>query len=185
MRTNIVSLLIVLICFNSCKTQVAEHIKIECKIIKTKDKVEYVDDIQGLEKEINTFSGLIKEELNEFYKSNYKYDFFVYKFISNEDIWVFTRLYFDDTKKEWFLVQQGNESIMKKSVVKELEINFKKIVTGGFLVQNKGNAGFYKNYLIKRDGVLATEIVVINQSCSLLNTELHPVAVIEDRLINN
>ncbi|WP_299273774.1 hypothetical protein [uncultured Psychroserpens sp.] len=128
---------------------------------------------------------MIKEELNEFYKSNYKYDFFVYKFISNEDIWVFTRLYFDDSKKEWFLVQQGDKSVLKKSIIKEFETNFKEIAKGGFLIKNNSNSGFYKNYLIKRDGVLTTEIAVINQSCSLLNTELHSVAVIENRLVNN
>jgi hypothetical protein len=185
MKTNIVSLLIVLIFFNSCKTRVAENIKIECKIIKTKDKVEYVNDVQGLEKEINTFNGLIKEELSKFYKSNYRYDFFVYEFISNQDKWLFNRLYFDDAKKEWFLVQQGKNSVVKESLSKEFEANFKKTIAGGFLVQNKGNSGFYKNYLVKYEGILTAQIAVINQSCSLLNTELHPIAVIESKLMSN
>ncbi len=166
----------------SCKAKVIPHNEATCEVIKTKNDIIYVNDSEKIKKEIDNYDGLIRMELENFYESNYNYDYISYEYLNDENSWVYDRLYFDNKMKKWIHRKRNKENFINSTSFTTVMGEFDKLNKGGFLIKDGSNSGFFKTYLIKRKGVLITEVVKISQTCSLSNTKLNLLSIIENEL---
>jgi len=170
MKTRIyISFLIIFTVF-SCKSRVVENTKNSCEIIRTKNNIEVLSK-QDIKIILNDYQGSIKEELNDFFISNHKYDFFTSRFDNNQETWEFRRLYFDEKEGNWCDIKQNKKRIV--NIPRKEEKSFKNSIEGGFLIKPQGVAMFYQKYFIKYNGVIKTELVSLDNLCDLSNTLLN------------
>jgi len=179
---NILSFLFIILLITSCKTKMIKVKESTCETIKTKDSIIYVNDSDNLLKEINSYQGLIKLELESFYESKYDYDYMSYEYLEDKKIWLYNRLYFDDKIKKWVHIQQEKKREINEDLNNGITNEFESLIEGGYLIKDGSNSGFFKTYLINKKGVLKTEVVKISQTCSLSNTKLNSLSIIESKL---
>jgi len=184
MKTKIYYALSLLFILISCKSKFVYTTVELCKVLKNRDKVEYVNDKENLKKEIDSYSGIIKTELSDFYKTNYKYDMLFYEYPNgSDDDYFIQRLFYNAKTEKWIFYQQKNEFIITNKIGNKLKINFDNLEEGGFIAIGRsfhgGGAGVF---LVKENGKMKLIASVLTQTCSLSNSPLSFLSNIQGEL---